>query len=513
PLEDAIEIVNLSPTTVTIGGWYLSDNRTSLSTLAKFRIPFGMSLPPGGFEVFYEYEFNDPASPARFSLSDQGGAVYLSAANASGELTGYIVQAEYGPEDPGVSFGRIATSQKYDFTALSGRSFGADSPSTVEEFRTGLGRINEAPRFGPVVINEIMYHPVFGEEEFVELFNPTTVPIALFDETSGRGWRISGVLNPDESDSYEFGPSDVIPAQGFLLLVGINPVVFRSLNSIPGSVPIASAFGGALDNGGEWIRLSRPGTPAGSEVPYILVDQVRYNDREPWATEPDGSGPSLERIYADAYGNDPVNWGPSDRFGGTPGAMNSVSTAGENRPPQALFLAYPTTGRAPLDVIFDATRSYDLDGQIVSYSWNFDDGGSSSGAIVAHTFDEPDVYLVTLTVEDDDGAISNVTQFIAVETDPGGGQIPGDANQDATVDISDAIRLLQYLFLPGQRLPCSGDDLQSGGNQVLLNLNQDARVDLSDAIFTLMFLFQNGPPPALGTGCVPIAGCPDVCAY
>jgi len=48
---------------------------------------------------------------------------------------------------------------------------------------------------------------------------------------------------------------------------------------------------------------------------------VRYNDKEPWPTNADGFGPSLERLDAAAYGNDPINWRAS--YGpGTPGRAN-----------------------------------------------------------------------------------------------------------------------------------------------------------------------------------------------
>ena len=41
--------------------------------------------------------------------------------------------------------------------------------------------------------------------------------------------------------------------------------------------------------------------------------------------------------------------------------------------------------------------------------------------------------------------------------------------------------------------------------------NGDASVNLSDAISMLGYLFLRGPPPALGVKCTPIDGCPDVC--
>ncbi len=60
-------------------------------------------------------------------------------------------------------------------------------------------------------------------------------------------------------------------------------------------------------------------------------------------------------------------------------------------------------GYAPLTVQFDASRSFDPDGSIVSYSWNFGDGGTASGEKVTHMFNQTGNYIVTLTVEDDSG--------------------------------------------------------------------------------------------------------------
>ncbi len=35
---------------------------------------------------------------------------------------------------------------------------------------------------------------------------------------------------------------------------------------------------------------------------------MSYNDSAPWPAEPDGTGPSLGRLSADVYGDDPGNW-------------------------------------------------------------------------------------------------------------------------------------------------------------------------------------------------------------
>ena len=81
-----------------------------------------------------------------------------------------------------------------------------------------------------------------------------------------------------------------------------------------------------------------------------------------------------------------------------------------NPAPIASFTATPGTGNAPLDVSFDATSSSD-NSAIVSYSWDFGDGSSSSGVTTSHTY-TPGTYTVTLTVTDDAGKTNSTSQTI-----------------------------------------------------------------------------------------------------
>lgn len=95
---------------------------------------------------------------------------------------------------------------------------------------------------------------------------------------------------------------------------------------------------------------------------------------------------------------------------------------------------------------------------------------------------------------------------------PTGGQIPGDCNQDGTMDISDAVCLLGHLFLGAPvRVPCGDGSLEHPANLALLEMNGDGSVDLSDPIYILSFLFIGGPPPLPGTECLAIPGCPELC--
>lgn len=103
-----------------------------------------------------------------------------------------------------------------------------------------------------------------------------------------------------------------------------------------------------------------------------------------------------------------------------------------NQAPKAVITAGPRlSGESPLTVTFRASSSSDPDGEIKSYSWDFDDEKTSDAETVDHTFyavTETKRYNVKLTVVDDGFATDSTTQTIEVlpgDGDDGGGGGPG----------------------------------------------------------------------------------------
>lgn len=91
-------------------------------------------------------------------------------------------------------------------------------------------------------------------------------------------------------------------------------------------------------------------------------------------------------------------------------------------------------------------------------------------------------------------------------------QVPGDCNQDGSLDVSDSICVFGFLFLGAPRgLPCGDGTGLDSGNLTLLDFNGDGAIDLSDGVTALGFLFLGGPPHALGTECLRVAGCAGSC--
>ncbi len=66
-------------------------------------------------------------------------------------------------------------------------------------------------------------------------------------------------------------------------------------------------------------------------------------------------------------------------------------------------------------VIFSATGSYDLQGDIVSYHWEFGDGKTGTGETVQHTYIQGDYYVVTLTVTDESGEVAQTNLGMNVQ--------------------------------------------------------------------------------------------------
>lgn len=85
-----------------------------------------------------------------------------------------------------------------------------------------------------------------------------------------------------------------------------------------------------------------------------------------------------------------------------------------NQPPVAVASANPTSGTAPLTVNFSSTGSYDPDGTIASYSWNFGDGGDSTAANPSHNYASAGANMATLTVTDNAGATASASVTVTV---------------------------------------------------------------------------------------------------
>jgi hypothetical protein len=217
--------------------------------------------------------------------------------------------------------------------------------AVVLEFTTGdyiTAVFEQVALTDSLVINEINYNAdgAFDCEDWVEFYNPHD---NMLDIT---GWEFR---DEDDTHIFEFPESTVIPPHGYLVL-SRDTATFSSFFPDVDNVIGDMDFG--LSSGGELIRLF--------DSTGVLIDTVHYDNNEPWPTEPDGGGPTLELKYW-AYDNAlPESWSASAEHG-TPGAMNGyiVSTP-ERLDTKFSFTVYPN----PLKdrSVLQVTSGHDLQG-------------------------------------------------------------------------------------------------------------------------------------------------------
>lgn len=396
-LGDTIELFNPSSEDADISGWFLTDDRAFPQ---KFRIPGETILPPGGFSVFTETDFNStPGTNESFALSSLGEQVFLFSGDLNTNLTGYSCGLDFGPAATNVSFGRyINSAGEEHFPAQIAQTFGGS---------------NAGPLVGPVVINEIQYHPEAGYDEFVELRNITSEPIPLFDPVNPTNtWRLPGL-------NFVFPTNVIMGAGSYLVIAAIDPNLFRTKYNVSAATQVLGLSAGVLQDSGERLELKRPGSPAidaqgQTVVPFILVDGVRYNDKAPWPLGADGDGPSLQRLVSTAYGDDPTNWFAS---GISPGAENVFNSAPE------VSIISPANGArytvpSAINLRVDTT---DIDGEIIRLEW------FANGALLATltnapfsffwTNAQPGTYSLTAKAKDN-GFSASVSAAVAITVNP-----------------------------------------------------------------------------------------------
>jgi hypothetical protein len=329
PPTDSIELHNPSAASADISGWFLSDD---FNTPKKFRIPDGTTLAAGAYRIFNETDFNPGG--AGFALGSDGDEVWLFAADAAGNLTGYFHGFRFGAADNNVSFGRHVTSDGREH-------FVAQSSST-------LGSANAGPRVEPVVLSEMMYHPPETGtddntlDEFIEISNTGGSPVALFDPTAPTNtWRVTGGV------AFTFPPGVSLAAGESILLVNFAPTNAAALAAFRNKFSAAAVrffgpFGGKLNNDADAVELEKPVLIDGTNRAFVLIERVDYRDKAPWPGGADGFGLSLQRRSATVFANEPANWTAAPATAGGDMPAGGVAPVIVTPPVSQTLVAYQT---------------------------------------------------------------------------------------------------------------------------------------------------------------------------
>lgn len=178
--------------------------------------------------------------------------------------------------------------------------------------------------------------------------------------------------------------------------------------------------------------------------------------------------PNLEAIaaatdsFAPPGGVDCNSDGIIDIFEGEP-LVCSISSSGEGIGDAVLAIIEaalespiaeaggPYDGTVGSLITFDASGSFDPDGDIISYEWDFEDDGifdeATTSAIISHTYDEEFSGIAFLRVTDNDGLSAIDIASVEVIAPSNGGDGIGCSIAQTSTSISIPIYILLPIFV------------------------------------------------------------------
>lgn len=97
-------------------------------------------------------------------------------------------------------------------------------------------------------------------------------------------------------------------------------------------------------------------------------------------------------------------------------ATDTSGNQNDTTSPYPIISYSPFLGGVNVPLSFNASESFDLDGDIVQYAWTFGDGVLGNGESIQHTYSTNGNYSLTLTVADNDGNSASTTTYVNVST-------------------------------------------------------------------------------------------------
>ena len=196
----------------------------------------------------------------------------------------------------------------FQFVGWAGLNTTSNSITVTSSIDTTITAIFEPATSdsSAIVINEINYNSAddYDTQDWVELANNGSGAINL------SGWQFK-----DEDDSHVFViPEQTILENGAFIVLAEDTAIFNEF--FPGTGPVVGNLNFGFSGGGELIRLY--------DANGVFIDQVTYDDDDPWPAEADGEGPTLELINPSFDNSLPESWNYSSNLYGTPGVENSI---------------------------------------------------------------------------------------------------------------------------------------------------------------------------------------------
>ncbi len=264
-----IELYNHATSSVDVSGCILTDDPAT----NKFVLPAGTVIGPAGFVAFTQAQFG-------FPLNGAGGTLYFIKPDGSRVLDA----VQYGAQADGVSYGRWpdGANDFYNFTT--------NTPGTN----------NSAILIGDIVINELMYDPISGndDDQYIELYNQGTNTVNL------AGWQFTAGV------TFTF-PNITIAPNGYVVVARNMTNLFAKYPNLNSGNTVGN-YSGKLSHNGELVLLAQPETLNTNTPILVEEDEVTYGTGGRWGEWAGGGGSSLELKDPRANHRLAANWADSD---------------------------------------------------------------------------------------------------------------------------------------------------------------------------------------------------------
>ncbi|MER6089835.1 PQQ-dependent sugar dehydrogenase [Streptomyces bluensis] len=333
--------------------------RIKVNADGSYSVPEGNLFPPGTDKTRPEIYAMGFRNPFRFSVDKETGIVYIG---------------DYGPDA------------------------GAAKPERGPSGQVEFNRVTKAGNFGwPYCTGD---NDAYVDYDFATGASGSAFDCAAPKNTSPNNTGLTELppaqpawIPYDGNSVPEFGDGSESPMGG---------PVYRYDASLDSPVKFPEAYDGdffAGEFGRRWIK--RITSDADGTVQSINPVPWSGTQVMDMAFGPDGA------LYVLDYG---ISW-----FGGDENsALYRIENATDGHSPVAQATADRTSGQTGLKVRFSSAGTSDADGDALTYSWDFGDGGTSTAANPTHTYKKNGTYTATVTAKDTTGRTGSASVQIVV---------------------------------------------------------------------------------------------------
>ncbi|MFH0180916.1 carbohydrate-binding protein [Streptomyces cacaoi] len=241
-------------------------------------------------------------------------------------------------------------------------------------------------------------------------------PYIAYDFATGVSGAPFDCAAPKNTSPHNTGLTDLPPAQSAWIPYNGPSVpefgdgsespmggpVYHYDASLDSPVKFPEAYDGSFfagEFGRRWIK--RIVSDANGAVQSINAVPWTGTQVMDMAFGPDGA------LYVLDYG---TAWFGGDEHSG----LYRIENATDGHSPVAQAAADRTSGQSPLKVRFSSAGTTDQDGDALTYSWDFGDGGTSTAAGPTHKYKKNGTYTATFTAEDGSGRTGSASVQIVV---------------------------------------------------------------------------------------------------